>query len=49
METEAIIKLVRENERMKVALQSVRALAEESVFGGWRFKVAALVDRGLNQ
>jgi hypothetical protein len=42
-----LIEVVRENERMRMALMAIRRLAENSAFGGWRFKVAELVDDGL--
>lgn len=33
--------------RLKQALRDIRALAEASSFGSWRFKIAAIVDRAL--
>jgi hypothetical protein len=49
MSDERLEKLIRENERMKAVLRSIRSLAERSTFGGWRFKIADLVDQGLCQ
>ena len=40
---------MRARVRAEDALQSIRTLAEASAFGGWRFKVAAIVDRALGK
>lgn len=41
-------KLAERAAKAESALRSIRALAEESSFGGWRFKVAAIIDAALS-
>jgi hypothetical protein len=40
-------KLVRDNERMKTALQNIRYYAQEAVWGGWRHFVYEQAAFGL--
>lgn len=41
-------RLIRENERMRAALLSIRSYAEDAVFGGWRHDVARMATNGLD-
>lgn len=47
--TTRVVRLEIESERMAEALRSIRTYAENATIGTWRFRVAKLVDQGLNQ
>lgn len=47
--TEAeITALIRENERMKTALEAIKQFSKQSAFGSWRQRIFDLATAGLH-
>lgn len=44
-----LLKVVRENERMRTALVNIKSYAANAVFGGWRSDVYQMADNGLKR
>lgn len=46
---EAALKIVREHERMKTALNAIADACARKMLGAFRFSIADLADRGLGR